>query len=125
MRPTRWTNKEIALLRRIYATAAPEELTQALPRHRLRTIRIRAHALGLRRATLARPSIRERQRQRMERAGGYLAKRVAELGGYALTHSVRDLAGSAALECLIAAAAASIQSRQQTEASADAGARLT
>lgn len=60
----RWTNREIALLRLIFAVSEAAELCAALPDHPLSSIRSTAYALGLskrrgqaRWATLARRHI--------------------------------------------------------------------
>jgi hypothetical protein len=109
-----WSGKELNRLRVLFPHATDRELETAFPGHTLRAIKSRAYSLGVRRSTLIRPHIRQRQIDRMERAGAYLARRVAELGAMSLTRIAQSPAELLAVDCLIAAAQA-IHARRAAE----------
>jgi hypothetical protein len=101
-----WSNLELNRLRVLFPHATDKELEAAFPGHTLRAIRSRAYSLGVRRSTLIRPHIRQRQIDRMERAGAYLTRRVAELGALSFARAAQSPAELLAVDCLIAAAQA-------------------
>lgn len=117
MRPTKWTPDELKLLPDLARRDASDaELIAALPRHRLKPIKARMYAQGLRRPSAVSQSVRERQRARMERINGHVARRLAELSGADTTSAVTRIATAAALECITYAAATLASGSRKPEA---------